>query len=1062
MTSPSRPDLPATTHELSFDKLSPRQFERLCLWLVRREGYERAEHLGAAGSEQARDIVAWKDGKQWAFQCKRVKQFGPTKALVEVDKVLGLPKSERPVGLIFIVTRDVSAATRKKARERCARQIECHFWAGTELDEMVKRQPDIIEEFFRLPFASPSPHQLPPDIADFTGRRKELGKVTRLLVRAAQARGTAVVISAVAGMPGVGKSALAIHAALALKKYFPDATLYVNLRGADDQPVPPTEALAGFLRALGFDDPNMPKDLQGRSALYRSLLDGKRALVLLDNAHDEAQVRPLLPGSPTCAVLVTSRALLSALEGAEALNLEVMPETEALSLLRKLAGARRIKAEPKAARRIVKLCGYLPLAIRIAGGKLRGKPHWTLAAYASRLSDQRGRLQRLKLGDLEVRASFAISYRDLAPADARLFRLLGLLVGPDFASDVASALVEVYPEAAEEGLEHLVDAQLLEAAGGGRYKFHDLMRLFARERLEEEESAGEQHAARLRCASFYLAVSHIMNGWLKPEVRRQQAQPMVSETGQSLEETERSLLLGALAWYDRERTILLAVVEWAYECEEWELVGELVESLARFFNIRSHWVDWERTHRLALKATRRAGDRSGESATLGNLGLVYTNEGRWGEAIDTYETSLGILRELGDRLAEGQTLNNLGLVYSNQGRWDEAIGVLTTSLAISREMGDRHGEGGTLSNLGEVYYKQGRWDETIETLKTSLGIFRELGGRHMEGKALNNLGLVYTDQRRWAEASEMLEASLAINREMEDRHGEGKTLMGLGEVYRRQGRWDEAIDMFGTSLAISREMGDRHGERTALNNLGIVYAQQGRWDEAIGLFQTSLRIKRKLEDRHGDHHTLANLGGVYRRQGRWDEAIEMYEASLAICREMGDRRGEGQTLVNLGDVYASQGHWDRAIEMFDASLVISRELEDRHGEGQTLMKLGAAFASAGRRDEAIDTFQASLAIRRELGDRQGESMTLHNLGFVYAAQGRCDEAIEVHEASLVICRELGDRHGEGQTLAGLGLIHFEHEQVARALALWREALGKLHPDSPEYPEVAGWLEEHRD
>jgi len=746
----------------------------------------------------------------------------------------------------------------------------------------------------------PSPHQLPPDIADFTGRRKELGKVARLLKRAAQAQGTAVVISAVAGMAGVGKSALAIHVAHALKKSFPDATLYVNLRGADDQPVPPTEALAGFLRALGVDDRAMPKDLPGRSALYRSLLDRKRTLVLLDNAYDEAQVRPLLPGSPTCGVLVTSRAKLSALEGAEALDLKVMLETEALSLLRKLAGVRRVKDEPEAARRIVKLCGYLPLAIRITGGKLRDKPHWTLAEYASRLSDQRGRLKHLKLGDLEVRASFAISYEALDSADARLFRFLGLLVGPDFAPDVAGALVEAESTAAEEVLERLVEAQILEAAGRGRYKFHDLMRLFARQRLDEEEIAAEQQAARLRCASSYLAVSRVMSGRMVPGARRREAQALVGETGQSLEETERALLLGALAWYDRERPNLLAAVEWAYQGHEWEMVWSLVKNLVPFFDIRAHWADWEDTHRLALEAILRAGDRAAESRTLGNLGVVYRMQGRWDEAIEMFEASL----------------------------------------AIKRELGDRHGESTALGNLGNVYTQQGHWDEAIE----------------------------------------MSEASLRIKRELGDRHGEGQTLNNLGNVYLRQGRWDEAIEILETSLAIKRELGDRHGESTTLGNLSNVYLQQGRWDEAIETYQAIVAIFRELGDRQGESTTLMNLGNVYLRQGRWDEAIEMLQASLTIRHELGDRHGEGQTLNNLGEVYRRQGRWDEAIEMF--------------------------------------------------------------------------------ETSLEICRELGDRLGEGTTLMNLGLLHDEQGQGERAVALWCEALGKLHPDSSGYAKVAKWLEEH--
>ncbi len=291
------------------------------------------------------------------------------------------------------------------------------------------------------------------------------------------------------------------------------------------------------------------------------------------------------------------------------------------------------------------------------------------------------------------------------------------------------------------------------------------------------------------------------------------------------------------------------------------------------------------------------------------------------------------------------------------------------------------------------------------------------GNRAAEGIALNNLGVVYQLQGRWAEAIAAYEQDLAICRELGDRHGEGATLNNLGVVYEKQGRWAEAIAAYEQDLAICRELGDRHGEAQTLNNLGVVYEKQGRWAEAIAAYEQSLRIKRELGDQHGEGQTLNNLGGVYQLQGRWAEAVGAYEQSLRIKRELGDRHGEATTLNNLGVVYRQQGHWAEAIGAYEQDLAICRELGDRHGEGQTL----------------------------------------NNLGVVYEKQGRWAEAIAAYEQSLQVYRELGDRHGEGQTLANIGLLFQKQGQKDKAVACWRDALTKLHPDSPEYKTVAGWV-----
>jgi tetratricopeptide (TPR) repeat protein len=672
------------------------------------------------------------------------------------------------------------------------------------------------------PISSTARYQLPPDIADFTGRQEEVARAITFLRSAAEGASPAVVILVVAGMPGVGKSALAIHVAHRLKDRFPDAQLYVNLRDAEGNPRNPAEVLAEFLRALGVADEFIKgKGLEELSDFYRTRLDKKRALVLLDNAHDEAQVRPLLPGSPTCAVLITSRRRLDALEGAEILELQVMKEAEALELLEKLIGIERVRAEAEAAKRIVKLCGYLPLAVRIVGGTLRGRPHWTLNEYVGYLSDERWRLERLRVGDLEVRASIALSYRELSAEDARLFRLLGLLRGADFASPAAAHLLGVEEERGREALERLVEAQLLEPAGGGRYRFHDLVRLFARERLEEEEPQAAREAACLRVARWLDAQADVWVAWLM----------------------QRDRITEALMAFEWERENLVAAVEWAYQGREWSLAVHLAENLARFFEIRGYLGyldDWERTHQYALEAARRAGDPHGEAHMLNNLGTVYRLRGQWAEAIECYKASLHLFQVLGDRHGEGETLKNIGVIYWRQGRWEEAIKMYEASLRIYRELGDRHGESKILNNLGLVYTNQGRLDEAIKMYEESLRICQELGDRHGESIALDNLGDVYFRQGRWAEAIEMYEASLRIFRELGDRLGEGVTLIGLGNVYTQQGRWAEAIEMYEASLRLFRALGNRYREGTTLMHMGELYEKQGQLEQAMALYQEAL------------------------------------------------------------------------------------------------------------------------------------------------------------------------------------------------------------------------------
>jgi tetratricopeptide (TPR) repeat protein len=629
-------------------------------------------------------------------------------------------------------------------------RYELHFYASRQ--SAVVRNDRQVTQIFQDSLAqlTCNPlHQLPVDLPDFTGRQDERERLIMELAAtpqreevAQEANSSAAAIAAIAGMAGVGKSTLAIHVAHQLKQNFPDAQLYINLRGTESQPLDPMDVLAGFLRAWGIDEELMPDNLTDRSKLYRSVVSAKRVLVVLDNAHDSAQIRPLLPDSSSCAVLVTSRKRLAALGDATTLDLGVMKESEAMELFQRLVGVERTQAQLEAANTLVNLCGRFPLAIRLAGGTLRNHPEWRLEDYVHQLNRERQSLDQLRLSNLDIRASFASSFKQLDEISARLFRLLGLLQAQNFAPAIAAALLEFESVTAEQFISDLVDLQLLEPAREGRYRLHDLVRLFAKEQLAQEEPAEARQAARLRAARWYLEASEVMNLALKPETRHSLAQVSLEDKSQSPEATEQQWFLAALNWFQLERMNLLASVEWAYQAQAWETVVALVKNLVNFFTIHIDRTNWERTHLLALDASRRLGDspdgdsstsRQEEAQTLTNLGNAYTVQSAWEKACECYEQSLIIFGELEDHLGIAKTMGNLGIVCAQQGNWEKAGEYYEQSLVIFSELGDSCGEALTLTNMGVFHLKQGRkeeagvlWQEALKKLSPELPQFQRL------------------------------------------------------------------------------------------------------------------------------------------------------------------------------------------------------------------------------------------------------------------------------------------------------------------------------------------------
>jgi DNA-binding SARP family transcriptional activator/tetratricopeptide (TPR) repeat protein len=730
------------------------------------------------------------------------------------------------------------------------------------------------------------PRQLPPDIDDFTGRQGTVAQVQELL-EGEQA--TAIVISAIAGKAGVGKTALAVRVAHRLRPWFADGQLYVNLRGVEAQALDPADVLAGFLRALGVEGAVIPDGLEERVRLYRSRLADRRVLVVLDNAASEAQVRPLLPGSRGCAVLVTSRARLSGLEAAHPLTLDVLDPDQAVELLAKLAGAGRVAAEPQAAQQIVRLCGWLPLAVRIAGARLAGRPQWRLALLAERLAAEHRRLDELAAGDLEVRASVALSYHGRGEQERRLFRLLGLLVAPSFPAWVAAALLEVDLAEAEGLLERLVDAQLVEVAGQDqagqlRYRLHDLLRVYARERLQVEEPTAAQRASLERVLQTYLTLAEQADALLEPSgVNHYGGDPA---RGPRDHPAATIVERDPLRWLQAEHASLVAAVGQGCDAGIEEPGWRLATALVSFFGARAHWDDWQDTHTMALAAARRMSDRDAEGRVLGSLADLYVARNRFDEASCCLNQSLAAFRETGNRRGELQILSGLGDIDRRQGRFDDAVARLEQSLSGFRELGWHSGEAEVLFDLGEVHREQGRLEAAVVCLEQSLRLMRAVGDRLWEAPILRSLGLTHCAQGRFGEAIACLEQSVVVTRATGDRHGEAYVLQSLGEVHRTQGCLEDAGSCLEQSLALARATGDRTAEAYALYTLGDVRHQQGRLEEAAGCLEWSLAEFCERGLRHWEARALNSHGRLQAAKGDPAAASSACHSALAIFREL--------------------------------------------------------------------------------------------------------------------------------------------------------------------------------
>jgi DNA-binding SARP family transcriptional activator/tetratricopeptide (TPR) repeat protein len=565
-----------------------------------------------------------------------------------------------------------------------------------------------------------TPAQLPADITDFTGRRAQLATVAHL---AAAADRVATVLVAITGKAGVGKTTLAVRAAHRLRVQYPDGQLFVDLR-AQAHPLTPADVLARFLRSLGVDRTAIPDDAEERAALYRSRLADRRVLIVLDNAECEAQLRPLLPGTPGCAVLITSRTRLAGLTGARLVDLDIFEADQAVELLARLAGPRRVAMEPAAATEIVRLCGFLPLALRIAGARLGSRRHWPLSRFEADLADEYHRLDKLRLGDLDVRASLALSYQSLDGTAQRAFRLLGLLEVRDFAAWAAAAMLDVSQWRAEELVDNLVDMHLLDVAGNGasgqlRYRFDNLLRAYARELARDQETQANRRTALDRAFGGWLALAE---GAARHLTSATFAQTFAAGTCWRPDEaTLKAVISDPCGWFKVEWPAVAGAVEQAFSVGSGQLGWALGVRLARIFLIRGYYDDWRQVCELMLCGARGAVSGAADAMTLRVPTELHRLALRLDEARDGIDEILSASAGAGGRVLRPPVAGVIGTV-------SEALPRLDSALASLRELADRHSDASPMRRLGTAHRLQRSFEKVarcVQQVFEALDVFSD-------------------------------------------------------------------------------------------------------------------------------------------------------------------------------------------------------------------------------------------------------------------------------------------------------------------------------------------------
>jgi tetratricopeptide (TPR) repeat protein/transcriptional regulator with XRE-family HTH domain len=769
--------------------------------------------------------------------------------------------------------------TKRRLREALAQLAAGPDWlagepAGSSAEPVVPRQ---------LPAEQPDgpvvPRQLPAAVRNFVGRADELARLSDLVAAVAA---HAVVITAIGGTAGVGKTALAVQWAHKVSDRFPDGQLYVNLRGYDPaDPMAPADALAGFLRALGLPGADIPADLGERAARYRSLLAARRMLIVLDNASSAEQVRPLLPGAAGCHAVVTSRDSLAGLvarDGAQRLELDRLPAADAVQILRVLVGE-RVDDDPAAAVTLAGQCSCLPLALRVAAELAVARPGAPIADLVAELAHQQ--LELLDAGGDDrtaIRAVFSWSRRNLDAEAARAFGLLGLHPGPDHDGYGAAALLGTTLARAGPLLDQLARAHLIQPTGAGRYGMHDLLRAYARELADPDDG----RAAMSRLIRYYLSSAATAMDTVLPASKG--LRPAVDPQPTGLPPLAEPA--AARRWLDEHRAAIVPLIGYATDHGWPDDAIRLAATVFRYLEGGGYYPEVVTAYGHALRAARLTGDRVAEAEALNNLTVVDLRQGRYEDAISNLGQALELYRACDDVPGQGKVLGNLGIAAHLQGRYRQAIRYQRQALDCYRRAGDRIGAARTANNLGLIELRLGRYALAERYFARSLAIASDLGHPTSIGYATVNLGAVALRLGRYEQAANWLRRSQAIFNELGDPTGQACVRTSFGALGHRQGRPAEAAQEYLQAIDLSRKTGDRAGEAEALNGLGEVLLAVDDLRGARARHAAALVLATQIDDKYEQARAHDGLGRSLGASDR-DAADDHWRRALALFSDLG-------------------------------------------------------------------------------------------------------------------------------------------------------------------------------
>ena len=772
------------------------------------------------------------------------------------------------------------------------------------------------------------PHRLPADTRAFTGRHAELARLLELAGRTGDGQGPGtVVISAIDGMAGIGKTALAVHAAHLLAGRFGDGQLFINLHGYTEGYPPRTtdQALETFLRTLGVPPQQVPADTEERAALYRERLAGTRTLIVLDNAADEAQVRPLIPGEAGCLVLVTSRRKLKALDDADTMALDVLPAPAATALFAAVAGPGRVQAADPVVAEIAELCGRLPLTVRIAAALLRNRPAWTPGDLAGTLRAARARLEAFADGDRDLAALFDLSSQALDDGQRRLYRHLGHTPGPDADIYAAAALLDTDPAAAKRLLQQLVDHNLLHESPAGRYRMHDLIRAHAR---AQALPAPERQAATGRLLDYYQHTAGRADAritryaMLMPAGSAPAHAPALPDAGT------------ARAWLRAERANLTACLHHA---------------------IRRGQDD----HTVALAA---------------GLAGQFRTDGPWPQAAAIHAAAAAAAARLGDRPRRARALTELGKMQRLSDDYPAASGSLQDALELHSEAGDKPGQADCLVELASIQRLSSDKEGADRTLQAALELYQQASDEPGQARAMTELGIVRYMSADYRGAGRILQAALELCQQVSDRSGEARALTNLAQIQQLTGSPGEATRNAEAALAICQELGDRLGQANALSTLGTLRRLAGDYDDAARYQQVAMDVNRDLGDRLGQAIAQTALAEVHGLAGDYESAARDLEAATGTFRDLGSPSNQAWALNHHAAVIAAAGDPGRAAAVYGEALDLARQVQQPDDEATALCGLSDLYLRRGEIQDGAACLRQALEIYQRLGTPEAEQV----------------------------------------------------------------------------------------